>query len=213
MYLWWQELRLELRLSWFPDQILHNYSFAANCTNGMFPGWISETSKGKTNNGNHFRKTWSLPLRLQVHDFGIILDGGDLNNKKGNQQVHAVERGKATKILGRDFFGHLPSSWHILRDEKSPKWFILRVGHELEQHGHNGYKVPFPGHTHTVSQGTNLNSKHEDIPLHVQKTKDKNSVLRLPTAVKINCHIKLLIPTKWSYTIYQLKDRANSLVV
>lgn len=67
--------------------------------------------------------------------------------------------------------------------------------------------------THTVSQGSNLNSKHEDIPLHVQKTKDKNLVLWLPIAIKINCHIKLLIPTKWSYTICQLKDRANSLVV
>lgn len=67
--------------------------------------------------------------------------------------------------------------------------------------------------THTVSQGSILNSKHKDIPLHVQKTKDKNLVLWLPIAIKINCHIKLLIPTKRSYTIYQLKDIANSLVV
>lgn len=70
------------------------------------------------------------------------------------------------------------------------------LDHELEQCGHNACKVPFPAHTHTASQGSNLNSKHEDIPLHVQKTKDKNLVLWLPIAVKINCHIKLLIPTK-----------------
>lgn len=211
--LWWQKLRLEWRLSWFPGQTLHNHSFPANCTNGMFPGWISETSKGKANNGNHFRKTSSLPLWLQVHDFGISPDGGDLHNKKRQPASSCSREGvEQHRSWGRIFWLSALFLTYFKRCE-IPKMVYLE-GWTMSWSSRA--IMPAKWHslqTHTVSQGSNLNSKHEDIPLHVQKTKDKNLVLWLPIAIKINCHIKLLILTKWSYTIYQLKDRANSLVV
>lgn len=53
-------------------------------------------------------------------------------------------------------------------------------------------------YAHTASSFCHLNVNHQDIPINVQKSKGKkkNVVLWLPVAIKINCHIKLLIPSK-----------------
>lgn len=92
----------------------------------------------------------------------------------------------------------------------NPQWFNWQVGSRA---GAAWLSTPAKQRPLHVSQVSNLNLEHCDIPKHVQKTKGKSVALWLPIAIKINCHMKLLIPTKRSYTTYQLKDRANSPVV
>lgn len=61
--------------------------------------------KGENKQPESLQKHLSPHLWPQVHDFGIIPDGGDLHNKKGNQQVHAELTGHSEPDPGdRCFF-------------------------------------------------------------------------------------------------------------